>query len=240
MLRIALAALAMLAASACSYGSAVNLAPMSARLSNPVIGPGDYCEVKGEAAPFIVAHEDCAPITWDQATRTYTLVDPDKEDGHDESIQSAVISLGSGLYAAQIDTTADKDGASHRSADRYQLEVLFAQGNAFAMIPPLDDDALRMLTKRHAQLKFKNDPAGRPYIAAGSADRIKAFLRDAAQTSLGLIKERKDEDRDKLSIGVLDAGGAGEHPANDQQTKDIEAILKLAKSMTPDWSAAPH
>jgi len=223
MLRVVLAAFAALAMSACSYGSAVDLAPFSARIDKPAAAAGDYCEVKGQAAPFtVVSHEDCVPVIWDQATRTYTMVDPDDKE---DSIQSAVVSLGSGVYAAQIDVKDDE----HETPDRYQLHILLSKGNAFTMLSALEDEPLKKLAKRHKQLTFKEDSTGRLYIVKGSPDRIKAFLRDAAKESLRAMKKEDEE----FSIGILDKSGAPDHEASKAQTQDIEAILKLAKSMTP-------
>jgi hypothetical protein len=223
MLRAVLAAFAALAMSACSYGSAVDIAPFSERLDKPAAAPGDYCEVKGHTAPFtVVSHEDCVPVIWDQATRTYTMIDPDKKE---DSIQAAVVSLGSGAYAAQIEVKDDE----HDAPDRYQLHILLSKGNAFTMLSALEDEPLKKLAKRHRQLGFKEDSTGRPYIAEGSPGRIKAFLRDAAKESLRTMKKEDDD----FSIGILDRDGAPDHEASKAQTQDIEAILKLAKSMTP-------
>ena len=223
MLRAVLAAFAALAMSACSYGSAVDIAPFSARLNKPAAAPGDYCAAKGKAAPFtVVSHEDCVPVTWDQATRTYTMVDVENKE---DSIQSAIVSLGSGVYAAQIEVKDDE----RETPDRYQLQVLLSKGNAFAMLGAIEDEPLKKLAKRHRQLTFKEDSTGRLYIAKGSPDRIKAFLRDAAKESLRAMKKEDEE----LSVGILDKSGAPDHEASKAQTQDIEAILKLAKSMTP-------
>jgi hypothetical protein len=211
---------AALAVSACSYGSAVDIAPMNARISKPVIAPGDYCEVKGQAAPFtIVSHEDCVPITWNAPTRTYTMKDPDKQD---EDMTAPVVSLGSSLYAAQI-TTPEAKG------DRYQLFVFIAKGNAFAMLSALDDEPLKKLAARHRKLTFTPGSDGRLYIASGKPEHIRAFLKDAAKESL---RKTEGDDGD-ISVGMLDTAGAADHPATKQQTKDIEDVLKLAKSMTP-------
>jgi hypothetical protein len=223
MLRAILAAFAALAMSACSYGSMVDMAPFKSRISTPAVAPGDYCEVQGEAAPFtIVSNDDCVPITWDRATRTYTMVDVEDPE---ESIQSAVISLGPGLYAAQWDVR-DKDGDQ---PDRYQLFLFLARGNAFAMLSPLDDEPLRQLAARHKRITFREDRTRRPYIAAGDVNDIKAFLRDAAKESLRTLKAEDET----LEPGILDKAGAADHPASPQQTRDIEAVLKLARSMTP-------
>jgi hypothetical protein len=219
LLRPVLAVAAALAVSACSYGSMVDIAPMKSRLSKPAAAPGDYCEVQGTAAPFtVISHEDCAPIAWDQATRTYTMSDPDEPS---ESIQAAVISLGSGLYAGQISTPEDKVP--------HQIQVFISKGNAFAVLSALPDQPLKQLAARHGKLTFTDDATGRPYIAAGKVDRIKAFLKDAAKESLRLAKTENES----LSVGVLDRLGAPDHPASKEQQKDIEAVLKAAKSLTP-------
>jgi len=217
--RPVLAAIAALAVSACSYGSMVDIAPMKSRIARPALAPGDYCEVKGGAAPFTVAsHEDCVPITWNQATRTYTMHDPEKPS---EDLQAAVVSLGSNLYAGQISTPEDKVP--------YQIQVFISKGDAFAMLSALGDAQLKELAAKHRKLKFTGDASGRPYIAAGKIDHIRAFLKDAARESL---RDQKAGD-EPISVGVLDKAGAADHPASKQQQKDIEAVLRAAKTLTP-------
>lgn len=220
MFRKFLIALAALGASACSYGSAVDVAPMSARIAKPAIAPGDYCEVKGMAPPFaVISKEDCAPITWDISTRTYTMKDPEKPG---EDVTAPVIRLDNNLYAAQIDTPDSKE-------DRYQLFVFIASGNAFAMLSPLDDAPLKTLSEKQKKLTFKPAKDGRVYISAGKPEDIKAFLKEAARESLRSMKAEKDD----LSVGVRDVAGAPDHAAGKQQEKDIQAVLKIAAAMTP-------
>lgn len=217
---VALASLgAALAASACSYGSMVDIAPMKSRISKPVVAAGDYCEAKGLEAPFyVISSEDCAPVLWQKETRTYLMVDP--EDPED-NLQAAVVSLGSNLYAAQIETPEEKD--------RYQIHLIIAKGNAFTLLGALGDEPLKKLAAKHTRLTFANDTSGRPYIATGSVGSIRAFLREAARESL---REMKKED-EMLSVAVLDKSGAPDHPGSKQQQKDIEVVMKTAEAMTP-------
>ncbi len=211
---------AALAASACTYGSAVDMAPMKSRLIQPALAAGEYCEVQGAVAPFtVVSSADCVPLAWNGATRTYTMVDP--EDPED-STTAAVVSLGSGLYLGQTEVETD-------TPDKYQLLVFIAKGDAFAMLPALDDAPLKEVAARHPKISFSNDGSGRPYIGAGEHKHIKAFLKDAARRSL---LEMKKED-EPVSVGIKDKAGASNHPASREQRKDIEAVLKAAKSLTP-------
>ncbi|MDP3737310.1 MAG: hypothetical protein Q8R02_07965 [Hyphomonadaceae bacterium] len=211
---------AALAASACSYGSAVDVAPYNARVSKPVIAAGDYCEVQGTAKPFtVVSNEDCVPITWNQQARAYTMVDLEDPE---ESVTANVVSMGLGLYLAQMTVETDKP-------DKYQILVFIAKGDAFATLSALDDEPLQKLTEKHRRLTFAKDATGRPYVSAGKPGHIKAFLKDAAKETL---RQMKAED-EPVSVGVLDKAGAPIHEASKQQAKDIEAILKLAKSLTP-------
>lgn len=220
MIRKLLVALAALASSACTYGSAVDMAPMNARLGKPVLPPGDYCEVQGEAAPFrIISSEDCVPMTWSEEGRTYTMVDTDDPE---ESMVVATASLGQGLYLGQIEVETDQP-------DKYQMQVFIAKGSAFAIIPALGDEKLKALALKHPKLVFRNDRTGRPYVASGSRDRIKAFLIAASKESLREMRVEKEE----LDLGVRDTAGAADHDATKQQAKDIEAVLKAARSLTP-------
>ena len=220
MIRKLLVAVAALAASACSYGAAIDVAPMNARLGKPVLPPGDYCEVQGEAAPFrVISSEDCVPMKWDAEARTYTMVDPDDPE---DSMEAAIVSLGQGLHLGQIEVETDQP-------DKYQIQIFIAKGAAFAIIPALGDDEMKRLAAKHPRVGFRNDSTGRPYIVSGSRDRIKAFLVAASKESLGEMKTGDET----LGAGVLDAAGAADHDATRQQVRDIEAVLKAAKSLTP-------
>lgn len=211
---------AALAASACSYGSAVDMAPMKSRLVWPALAPGDYCEVQGTVAPFtVVSLSDCVPLAWDGAARTYTMIDPEDPE---ESTTAAVVSLGSGLYLGQTEVETD-------TPDKYQILLFIAKGDAFAMLPALDDAPLREVAAKHAKVTFANDGSGRPYIAAGQQKEIRAFLKDAARRSLLEMKKENEP----VSVGVRDKAGAANHTATKDQAKDIATVLKAAKSLTP-------
>lgn len=218
---IALVALgATLGASACTYSSAVDIAPIKERIAKPAIAPGDYCGVKGKAPPFAVtSSEDCAPITWDIATRTYTMKDPEKPG---EDVTVAVVRLDNNLYAVQAETPESKEG-------RYQILVMIASGNAFAMLSSLDDATLKTLADKTKKLTFKPAPSGRVYIAAGKPEDIKAFLKEAAKESLRKLKTEKDD----LTVGVRDIAGAPDHSAGKAQEKDIADVFKAAAALTP-------
>jgi hypothetical protein len=220
MLRMVLAGLACLAAplvaGGCTYGSAVDIAPMSARPSKPVLPPGAYCEVKGDRAPFTVASsQDCVPLAWDGQARAYTVIDPD--DGED--IVAAIVPIGSGVHAAQI--TLEEGPAPH------QISLLLAKGEAFAMLPTLDGEEMAEVAARHGKVTFRTDAQDRPYIAAGELRRIRAFLLDAARRSL---RDMRAQD-ETLSVGVRDVDGAPDHAASPAQTRDIEALLKASAKL---------
>jgi hypothetical protein len=218
MLRTLLIALAGLAASACTYGSAVDMAPRAERPFWPTLVPGDYCEVQGTAAPFtVISSADCVPLVWDGASRSYTI-----GDREDDLTTAAIVSLGSGLYLGQTEVETD-------TPDKFQLLVFIAMGDAFAMLPALDDAPLKEVAARHAKVSFADDGGGRPYIAAGSPKEIKAFLKDAARRALLEMKKENEP----LSLGIRDKAGAADHPATEEQQKHIEAVLQTARSLTP-------
>ena len=225
MIRSVLLALAALAASACSYGSAVDMAPMSARPSAAIFASGDYCEAKDEDSPgsyVVTSSKDCAPITWNQTTRTYTIIDEEAKD----KIEGAVAPLGDGLYLAQIEVSDDGKPVP----DKYQLQVFLAKGNAFMVLPALEDEPLAKLAAKHKKLVFKKDHRGRFYIASGKPDDVKTFLRAAAREA---VREAKADDskKDDLSVGVHDTQGTPDHPATAAQLADIKAVLQSVDAL---------
>jgi hypothetical protein len=165
----------------------------------------------------VISSEDCVPMTWSNDARTYTMIDPDDPE---DSMEIATASLGQGLYLGQIEVETDKP-------DKYQIQVFIAKGSAFAIISALGDEELKLLAAKHPKVGFRNDSTGRPYILSGSRDRIKAFLVAASKESL---REMRAED-EELAVGVLDTAGMADHDATRQQEKDIEAVLKAAKSL---------
>ncbi len=226
-LRNALALAAVLAASACGYGSAVDIAPMSVRLDRPVLAPGDYCEVEGLVAPFrIISSEDCVPVSWTAASWTLSIP---IDDDPTETVQAGVVALGSDLYAAQIDSkeSGKIDGPGNAKV-RYQIHLIVTHGDAFIAAPTLTDDQIETLARKHPRVTIHSE-RGHPFIAAGEAGRIKAFLKDAARE--GFRTAARDDD--ETTVGVRDAAGAEDHPASAAQTRDIVAVLKAAKKLTP-------
>jgi hypothetical protein len=137
-------------------------------------------------------------------------------------MEAATVSLGQGLYLGQIEVETD-------TPDKYQIQGFIAKGSAFAIVPALGDDKLKELGPKHPRVGFRNDATGRPYILSGTRDRIKTFLVAAAKESLREMKVEKEA----LGVGILDASGAADHDATKQQVRDIEAVLKAAKSLTP-------
>ena len=225
MIRTILAALALLMATACTYGSAVDMAPKAERIPKRAVSSGNYCGVEGGKPPFtVVSSSDCMPVIWDQSTRTYTVT-PEADDP-DDTLEVSPVSLGGGVYFAQaIVDPDDKDVPDH-----FQLFVFISEGNAFALLPVLEDEDLSRLAARHPAVTFREDDAGRLYIAAGERPKIRDFLREAAVEGLNLLV-RKDE---PLIVGVRDKAGAPDHPASSQQVSDIEAVLKIAYALAPE------
>jgi len=225
MIRIILAALALMMATACTYGSAVDMAPKAERIPKRAVSSGDYCGVEGDKPPFtVVSSSDCMPVIWDQSTRTYTVT-PEPDDPED-TLQVSPVSLGGGVYFAQaIVDPDDKDVPDH-----YQLFVLLSEGNAFMLLPVLEDEDLSRLASRHPAVTFRQDNAGRLYIAAGERPKIRDFLREAATEGLKLIAKKGEP----LIVGVRDKAGAADHPASSQQERDVLAVLKIAYGLAPE------
>lgn len=218
MLRGLLAGLAGLMLSACAYGSAVDMAPMKDRVSRPIVPQGAYCETRPAGGGWqVVSSDDCIPIVWNKTTRTYTMED---DSDPDDIAEAAIVSLGRDLYFAQI---ADEGPAP------FQIQLLLARGEAFAILPVLDDEPLSALAARHPDIIFRKQ-GKRPYIAAGKARDIKTFLKQAASEGLAEMTRTGEA----LTIAVRDRAGAPDHSASKDQVKDIDAILKAARRLAPD------
>ncbi|MDZ4762463.1 MAG: hypothetical protein SGJ21_15475 [Alphaproteobacteria bacterium] len=219
MVRSILFVLAALASCACSYGSAVDIAPHKDRAARAITADADYCEVTGQWAPFTVrSSKDCVPVRWNGSARVYAV---SLDDGPQDTTDAKITTLGSGLYAAQIDV---EDGPAP-----HQIHLLISSGDAFALLRVLDDGELRAMARRHPRISFAAD-RGRPYVAAGSIKQVKAYLRDIAGEALRTANAAGE----LLSVGVADMGGTPDHAASKEQAKDIEAVLRIARKLTPD------
>jgi hypothetical protein len=223
MFRKLLIAAAALAVSACSYGSAIDIAPMGDRLDHPLVTPGVYCGVKGAQGAYLVsAGDDCGRIKWNAARRSLAVIDEDKPK---DTLLLAVVPLGDGLYATQYDIN-DPPGRP----DRHQLNVIIASGKAFAVLGVLDGDELDEVLKRHPGVKMARADHRDDYIAGGDIAAIRDFLRGAARASLRVARAKGDE----MDVDVLDKGGKTDHPASPAQIRDVEAVKAIAAKLTPE------
>jgi hypothetical protein len=222
MFRKLLIAVAVLAASACSYGSAVDIAPMKDRLAHPLVPPGDYCGAKGAQGAYMISTgDDCGKLVWNGARRSIDVIDQDKPK---DTMSFAIVDMGGGLYATQYESN-DPAGRP----DPHQLNLVIASGNAFTSIGVLDGDELDAVFKRHPKVKIGQVKDKDDYIAAGDVSEIKAFLRDAGGESLKADRAKGDE----VEVMVLDKRNKAEHPASKAQIRDIEAVKAIAASLTP-------
>jgi hypothetical protein len=222
MFRRFLIAAAALAVSACSYGSAVDIASMKDRLAHPVVAPGDYCQAHGAQGAYLISTgDDCGKLVWNAARRSLDIIDKDKPK---EKMSFAIVDMGGGLYATQYDSR-DPPGRP----DPHQLNLVIASGNAFTSIGVLDGDELNAVIKRHPKLKIGQVQDKDDYIAGGDVDEIKAFLRDAGEQSLKANRTKGDE----VEVMVLDKPTKADHPASKAQIRDIEAVKAIVDKLTP-------
>jgi len=213
---------AALCASACSYGSAVDIAPMKDRLAHPMVPAGEYCQAHGAQGAYMIASgDDCGRLKWNAAKRSLDVIDAEKPK---DTMSFAVVDLGGGLYATQYEAADPAD-----RPDPHQLNLVIASGKAFAGIGVLDGEELDVVLKRHPKLKIAQAKGKDDYIAAGDVEEIKAFLRDAGGETLKAARNKGDE----LSVDVLDKRSKADHPASPAQVRDIEAVKSIADKLTP-------
>lgn len=247
MRRPVLALAAALAVSACTYGSAIDIAPFEARLPHAVLPPGDYCEMTLGAAPQVISSEGCLRLEWDGARRLHIMTDlsthdqepqqePEQENAGasaDADVQElAIVSLGDDLYAAQFDEPG-KTG-------RHELVTFLAKGDAVAGIGIVADATLRRLAALHPQMVWENLPPERsagepaqlitsqPLIKSATVAEIRDFLREASRAAL---REDKPDLDDLPSVGIRDTSGAGDHAPTKAQLAAGRDLLKRIEEM---------
>lgn len=212
MLRLLVAGIAAFAACACTYGSDVDLAPVSDRLSSRVVASGEYCEATASSPPYVVkSAEGCIRVTWEPQTRTYTFQNDD-----DEPEILAPVALGQDIYLLQADR---ESGAGAR----YDIAIVIARPGAFLFLPALEPEPYSRVAKRHPSVTLRDEGAAKA-IAAGEPSAIKAMLADAARETL----RAADFEENELSIAIRDTAGAPDHEANGAKTA---AIIELVTAI---------
>ena len=237
--RPVLALLVTLAASACTYGSAIDIAPFDARVGHAVLPAGDYCEMTLGAPPRVISSEGCMHIAWDGVRRIHTMTDLPKPEPDDadrpkdaDEEELAVVDLGDGLYAAQFDSS-DEVG-------RHELVTFLVNGDAVAGVGVVTDAALHRLVAAHPQMVWENLPPERatgeparlilssPLIRSATVEEIRDFLREASVVAL---REDKPDLDDPPSVGIRDTSGAADHAPSQAQLKAGRDLLKLIEQM---------
>lgn len=238
MFRFLATGLAALLATACTYGSAVDIAPLKDRLKQPVVAAGDYCEMTVEKPYEVKSSEGCVKLDWVAEQRLFIMTDLEeksdqaKDETDIDKMPAAIVSLGGGVYAAQVDVETEKD--------LHQITLFVASGDAFATIPTLGDEELIQVAKRHPRLEWADMPAAdakpdlfskRPWIKAGKVNDVKAFLKAAAREGLRSYTEAgEDED---VSVGVKDVNAAPNHPPSSKQIRDAESVMRTIRRLAP-------
>jgi hypothetical protein len=228
----AAAALA-LAAGACTYSSAVDLAPFDQRSAFAQITPGTYCPVErtsegAGAAMITVSQEDCGRIAWDRAAREVryealggaAAPETTAEASDNDADRAAILRLRPGLFLAQTRSTDPADETP------FDIMLLLVTRDAVAAIETLPDGPLAALARRHPAVRFRM--AGeRPEIVGGAREDIHRFLVDAA----ALAVKFQQEDAEPPSIIVRDPARGTAHPPTGRQRRAIEAIDRLATDL---------
>lgn len=238
MLRFLAIGLAALVATACTYGSAVDIAPFKDRLKKPVVAAGDYCEMTVEKPYEVKSAEGCVKLDWVAEQRLFIMSDLEGKGGQNagsedaDKMPAAIVSLGSNVYAAQVDVESE--------SDIHQITLFVASGDAFATLPTLQDEKLVALARRHPKLEWADMPvdgeesglfAKRPWIKDGRVSDIKAFLKEAAREGMRDYTDA-DEDED-VSIGVKDVNAAPNHAPSGKQIRDAENVMRTIKRLSP-------
>lgn len=214
MFRVLTAMLLALAATACSYGSDIDLAPKQDRMSKRVVSTGDYCEASGHKPYTIRSSEECVRLIWDQGARSYTMI----EAGGETSGPFAPVSLHDNVFLIQAES--DEIGG------RYRTVLGLASGSAFFLLPVLQDEEFLAVAQRHPAIEVKSGD-GDPVITGGGREQIRAFLKSVAIEAARKV----DLNSPDLTVAIGDTAGAADHPANALQSGRISEVFTALRKL---------
>lgn len=187
MIRALFSAVAVLGAAACmpGYRSAIDLAPASLRPAASPVADGVYCLAliswRADGEPVAAMNGDkysCMRYAWDKERRVARIEGFASKDGEPERTESAVISLGDGIFMTQTGGSCDADALC-------DIALGVIEGGAVATVPVLEDGPRSELAKRFpAVILGQEDNTPGSYIRSGDLTAIHAYLRDAARLAL--------------------------------------------------------
>lgn len=263
MLRSLTAVLTLCMASGCALGlpSTVDAVPFAERLATPVLPDGVYCSLDKaeEDGSLIVLSADnegesnCAAITWDAASRRFTMSD---ESGRTPGVSHlGFADLGGGLLLLQFD---DQRAAGESDKPwRFTLMAGVAHAGAIAILPLVVNEETLELAARYPSITFGAHPipfmtpvlpedapedAEPPeippnYIDNGKPEDIRSFARDIAVMMLTRVAQgAKDEgialDQELVFPTLLrDEAGQPDHPPTPAQQRDLDALAKKVAAL---------
>lgn len=257
MIRILTAGLAMLAASACTFGlpSAVDAAPFEARPAKAPFADGEYCSTAAdEAGQLMVQRPDednedaCATFTWDALQRLFVMRDSLGNEG-----EFKLVALGDGFFMVQLPAGEKEDD----SPFAFLLMAAVAQGDAAVILPLPNGEAIVPFAARYPSLALSTYEPSRPpfttpvapegaeplppvpdhfYVSAGSPAEIRDFVRDVLRD--WIPKEnasRAEGDRVWKGEGMIvrDQPAPADHALSPAQQRDIDALVAKLQALEP-------
>lgn len=221
MLRILMAGLALLAASACTVGlpSEVEAAPFADRMAKAPFADGVYCALERDEAraPLVRTSQadgenNCATFSWQAARREFTARDTQDEE---PKMTFTPADLGGGLFLLQMPVDEADLGETPYA---FWLMTGAAHGDAVAFLPLPFDERVAAMAARHPGVRLATHQVATPllsvpvpegsdenvapepqtravtYIAGGSAVDVRRFVRDlTVELFAGLADEAAAE-----------------------------------------------
>lgn len=161
--------------SACAYHLASPIADFEARLIEPPVPEGRYCNLtaEGELDP------DCAVLVWHADTRMFEMRD---EGGEEPPTQFSLVGLSEGLVAAEV--------ISEDMPYPYQVYLFAHTEDAFVFLPIADDEGALMLAERYPGVELSEQEG---IYVTGEAEAVRAFLNACARMALAMARVEGDE-----------------------------------------------
>jgi hypothetical protein len=232
MLRLALAALAGLVATACTtVGTKVDLVPMADRPAKAPFADGAYCGLEGAAAPFSVMSSDsCATFKWNAKSRQYKVTATGGDAKQTITFSLSVRPLDGGLLLMQMDSssvTATKasDAEDFKKGPPYIQGVARVSKDAIVMANwTLTEDKLKAFHGKYPTLKFNGESGNE--IVTGDVTMIRQYLWARA-----LEVVRTSEGDTFATALVRDKSGAKDHKASAKQMQAFQQGLSHFKDL---------
>lgn len=197
--------------SACAYHLASPIADFDARLEQPPIPVGRYCNLTDEDG----LDPDCAVLEWHADTRMFEMQD----EGGEPPTRFALVGLDEGLVAAEV--------VSDEMPYPYEIYLFVHSEDAFAFLPIIEDSEALALAAQFPGVQLSGQEDG-IYVTDGPSEAVRDFLNACGR--LALAKARAEGEVLDIAVHAPDEIVT----ATPEQLKSRERLFGIADRLADE------